>query len=112
TEGISCGSRTCPGWGSCNWSSACATTATQSRTCTVPVCRSGSCANESEMETQGCTRSTNGNTCEPVSCDPYGPCQPDGNCGGVQYATCRPRICSGGACSNGTAYTESRSCPR
>lgn len=82
-----CASTTCGSYGSCGgFSSTCAESGTQSRTCTDYTCNAGACTGANRTESQACTRNTDG-----VSC---------GNGFG-----CRVYVCSSGTCIVTTTCT-------
>ena len=65
TDGTSCGATTCGAWGACGgFADDCVETGTQNRTCTTYTCAAGSCGTAMMDESQGCTRSTNGYSCD------------------------------------------------
>lgn len=114
TEGSSCGSRTCGSYGACGWSSTCATSATQTRTCTTPVCRSGTCASEMSTESQACTRTTEGVSCGTETCSAWSACSGFAStCAttGTQTRTCMVPVCRGGGCAT-ESRTDTQSCTR
>lgn len=94
TTGASCGATSCTDWSACSgFGSICGETGSQDRTCTDYTCGGGSCGASMRMETQACTRDTDGRSClggDPCelfmcvdgSCDPQGPC--------TCYVDCRP----------------------
>jgi hypothetical protein len=65
TDGSVCGSTSCGGYGACDWADTCDESATQSRTCTDPVCMTGGCGSSMRSESTGCTRDTDGMSCGP-----------------------------------------------
>lgn len=113
TEGTSCGSTTCPGWGSCGYSSTCDESATQSRTCTARECRSGSCASIGVPQSQACTRNTDGTSCGTTTCTSYGACNYSSTCdeAASQSRTCTSYTCGSGSCRSSSS-PQSRSCTR
>jgi hypothetical protein len=102
TNGVSCGSTTCGGYGGCQ-GSGCATTGTKYRTCTDYVCSGGSCVGQnysnstscprsiacSAGATQGCAATVPDSECPPV-CGP--PCAHSGQ------MTCAADCSGFGAC--------------
>lgn len=93
TDGTACMPTMNGSWGGCGgYSNVCDTTGTQSRTVTTHTCVSGSCASSAAPESRGCTRSTNGASCN------------DGN------ACTGPDRCSGGTCSDTPAMAEHSTC--
>lgn len=63
TDGTTCASTTCDGYGACDYAGACDEDATQSRTCNDFRCGSGSCAPSARGESQPCSRDTDGASC-------------------------------------------------
>ncbi len=115
TNGTACGT-SCGGWGTCMYASTCATSGTQTRTCTDSTCSGGTCtAGAPRMEMQSCgTRMTNGVDCG-TSCGLWGACggfTSDCDQTGTESRTCTPRTCSAGSCVTGSASSENRSCSR
>jgi hypothetical protein len=115
TDGVGCGATTCDAFGSCGgYTSTCDETGTQSRTCTDRVCSAGSCAGVARSESQSCTRSTMGVTCDVTTCGSYGSCGGYAStCDetGSQSRTCTDYECAGGGCAPQTR-SESRGCTR
>lgn len=116
TEGDSCAASTCASWGTCGgFSGTCGESGTQSRSCSVGECRSGTCTARAYSETQACTRDTDGTACGVASCGAWSACSfESGTCDetGTQTRTCRPSVCVDGSCGLGTATTETQSCSR
>lgn len=113
-DGMSCGSSGCGGWGGCDYSDACDESASQSRTCTDPVCMGGSCVNSMRDERQPCSRSTGGMGCGAGSyCDGWGSCDYSDACDqdGTQTRTCHDFRCGGGSCRD-SPRGESQGCSR
>lgn len=113
-DGVSCGSTSCGGWGSCDYTGTCDESASQSRTCTDRVCAGGACADSSYGESRGCSRSRAGTTCGAGSyCDRWGSCNYSGECdeSASQMRTCHDFACGGGSCSDSPS-SESRGCSR
>jgi hypothetical protein len=108
TDGVSCGTRTCPALGACNYANTCATSATASRTCTDHVCADGKCTDKPAMESQPCSRSTGGIQCSGDTYSGYGSCQYANNCstGGTKYRTRYYHDCGNSICGS-TAYSDS-----
>ncbi len=115
TDGMSCGTTSCPGFGACGgFSGTCGTTGTQSRTCTDLTCSGGSCAPVMRVETQGCARSTDGTSCMATSCGGFGACGGFADTcanAGTQSRTCTDYTCGSGSC-NGATRTDTQGCTR
>jgi hypothetical protein len=116
TDGVSCGATVCSSFGACTFASECATTGSQSRTCTDSVCARGACGLTTRTESAACSRaSTDGLSCRPGTvCDPWGLCGGfSTTCDetGTETRRCTTYSCSAGLCS-GTAMTESQACTR
>lgn len=98
TDGTVCMSPSVPAWGACTgFSSTCDETGSQSRTRTDFTCMTGSCSGTMMLESQSCTRNTEGNVCEDFAsciignCN-NGSCSGGGGCGAGQVC-CEPPIC-------------------
>lgn len=115
TDGASCGATSCTGWGPCGgFADTCATTGTQTRTCTDYACSGGGCGTTMRTESQSCSRgSTDGSSCGGSSCGPYGACSFGDACttSGSQTRTCTDYVCSGGSCTMGNR-DETTGCSR
>ncbi|TXD36190.1 hypothetical protein FRC98_13790 [Lujinxingia vulgaris] len=114
--GNSCGTSTYTGWGSCGgYANTCDTTGTQSRTRTDYKCNSsGTCTTSTATETQGCTRSTNGNSCGTTVYGTYSACGGYSNsCDetGTKSRSVTTYSCSSGNCSSSTT-TQTVGCSR
>lgn len=115
TENMSCGMSVCGGFSSCDYAGTCDEAAMRTRSCTDPVCQSGSCGTvtRTEVDTSGCTRSTDGNGCGGgSSCGAWGTCTPGSDvCSlvGTQQRTCTDQTCAAGACGT-SASSEMQSC--
>jgi hypothetical protein len=109
TDGVSCGARTCPAFGACNYTDVCDTSATQTRTCTDHVCAAGKCTDKAAApDTQNCSRSTGGIQCSGDTYSQYGGCQYANNCStsGTRYRTRYYHDCGNSICGS-TAYSDS-----
>jgi hypothetical protein len=109
TDGVSCGTRTCPAFGACNYTDVCDTSATQSRTCTDHVCAAGKCTDKpAAPESQNCSRSTGGIQCSGDTFSSYGGCQYANSCStsGTRYRTRYYHDCGNSICGS-TAYSDS-----
>jgi hypothetical protein len=107
---VSCGGTSCDGWGACDFGGdPCRTNGTQTRLCHDPVCQGGGCGETTHTESQACSRATDGASCGGPECGSFdctgglGEYQCDQD--GYTQASCRDRICSGGACGYGSYYT-------
>lgn len=111
-ENNECGTRTCDGYGGCNYSGQCDEDATQERTCTERRCRSQVCSDVDVTESRGCSRSTAGQDCG-SSCDGWGGCDWADECDedSERARTCYDRTCNGGTCRTSTR-TETDPCGR
>jgi hypothetical protein len=110
TDGASCGSTSCDGWGTCNFGSTCATEGTQDRTCYDPICSGGGCAMRSRTESRGCSRATDGTSCGASVCSAFsctaGFGEYDCDQDGFEERTCNDPVCGGGTCQPGAARVE------
>jgi hypothetical protein len=77
TEGSSCGTGSCGGYGPCDYGDECDNAAVQMRTCSDPVCHSGVCMVDVRPESQSCSRVTTGMSCG-TGC--AGTCTASGTC--------------------------------
>jgi len=77
TDGTSCGTGSCGGYGTCDYGDVCDNMAVQMRTCGDPVCHSGGCMVDVRTESQPCSRVTTGTACG-VGC--VGTCNASGSC--------------------------------
>jgi hypothetical protein len=103
-EGLVCGAATtCGAFDACaGFSSTCDSSGTHTRTCTDFTCMAGTCGGTDRADTQGCTVSTDGNTCGSSTVTGCGPCtggsnngcSPDGN----QTCTCTAFKCVSDSC--------------
>ncbi|MGM0578075.1 MAG: hypothetical protein ACQEXJ_20290 [Myxococcota bacterium] len=114
TQGDSCGSTDCDGWGSCDgFASTCDESGERSRTCTEYTCSGGQCQSDSYTETDSCSRNTDGTSCGSncgswSSCGDFSsPCDETGQ----RTRTCTESVCSGGQCET-SSFTETDSCSR
>ncbi len=94
----------------------CISTGEHSRTCTDFHCGAGgTCEGTDRMETEGCTRDTEGVTCGADDCVD-GPCEflGDPTCGevGSFQRICTPRVCGGEVCGDGTPTVTDVGCTR
>jgi hypothetical protein len=117
TDGTSCGSTSCGGWGGCGgFEDTCDQDGTRSRTCWQRRCSGGGCADVNPYsDTQGCSRSTDGTSCGPDQCGSFGLCGGFTDAcdeSGTQSRTCNPQVCGDGACGLGGGYTEMQDCTR
>lgn len=90
TSGMSCGARSCGGWGGCDYADDCDQDGQESQTCTDYACSGGTCRGTSTRMTRDCMRSTEGQTCgsNPTYCG-----RPT-NC----------HVCRGGSCAVNTPH--------
>lgn len=118
TTGTECVAASCGTWSACSYGSTCAESGSRTRTCTnAQTCASSSCSGGGGTyeDSDACARSTAGTMCEAAICTVWSACGGfDDECdiSGTQTRTCTPRVCSGGGCTNGTAYTDSQGCSR
>lgn len=113
TDGSSCGAGSCGGYGGCTFPDACTESGTMSRMCTDLVCVAGACSGRPRSESAGCSRDTDGVTCNMTSCGAYGACDYTGACDDAanQTRTCTDYRCAAGSCA-GSMRTESMACTR
>ncbi len=114
TDGVSCMATSCGAFGACGgFASTCATSGTQSRTCTDYTCSGGTCAASApRTDTAGCSRTTDGTSCMATSCGAFGACPGYSDACSTsvsQSRTCTDYACSGGSC-NGTPRTDTQVC--
>ncbi len=90
TEGDDCnGGTTCPMFGNCIYEMGiCDESGSQTRTCTDNNCGSGACVAVNRNESQPCTRTTEGNTCD------FQDCGGGGGGGGIQEVCCAAGSCN------------------
>lgn len=115
TGGTMCGSTMTTGWSTCGgFSGTCDETGTQSRMVTTYTCASASCDADVTMESQSCSRSTNGSSCGSVTYGSWGSCGSYSNsCDetGSRSRSVFTPTCSSGTCSTVTT-SENGSCSR
>ena len=116
TNGTSCGAVSRGNWSSCRYANECSTSGSRTRTVTYRECSGGSCETrtETETDTAGCARLTNGTSCGATTETSWTAC---GNFSdvcdttGTQTRQVTTRICAGGSCQSNTTM-ESRDCTR
>jgi hypothetical protein len=124
TGGGLCAAGTCGEWRGCTYPSGCATTGSESRTCTADArCTGGACPAQTTFEeTRACSRVTEGTVCGVPSCgDWITACEPTSTSlyecptTGTHTRVCSPSHCdAAGACGPGgpvTMYEEVQPCP-
>lgn len=114
TDGDGCGTVTYGSWSTCSFSNTCDETGTQSRDVYTPTCSSGSCGTVTTSESRGCTRDTDGTTCQSTSYGTWGSCGGfSSGCDetGTENRTNTEYTCVSGSCQ-GSSVMESRSCTR
>ncbi|HJL02977.1 MAG TPA: hypothetical protein RMH85_34440 [Polyangiaceae bacterium LLY-WYZ-15_(1-7)] len=115
TDGVSCGTDGCGGWGSCGgFTGFCDETGTQSRTCTSFACSAGSCDSSSFLDTRACSRSRDGQSCGTTMTSAWGTCGGySGTCdeSGTQSRTVTTYSCASDSCRSSTE-TDVRECFR
>ena len=111
TESTVCAAPTVGAWSACNYASACAESAMQTRTVTTSTCHAGSCMSATSPESQACTRTTTSMSCGGVTMSAWSPCMASGcsTSGGMQTRTVTTPTCMGGACAM-TMTTETSTC--
>lgn len=112
-QDLECGQgNVCGAFGACGgFDGTCDSTGTQSRSCTMFTCQSGTCTGTDSTDTQACTRSTNGTTCattEVTGCDPCSNFSDICDETGTATCTCTDMVCMNDTC---TAVAP-RSCPQ
>jgi hypothetical protein len=116
TDGVSCGSTSCGGWGGCGgFADTCDQDGVETRSCTGYSCVAGACTPGPFDETRGCTRSTEGVGCGADNCGGFGGCGGfEDTCDqdGTRSRTCWQRRCSGGGCADVNPYTDTQGCSR
>lgn len=117
TMGVPCGAvRVEGGFGSCGgFATICDETGTRSQTVTTYACNgSGSCVGSDSMESESCSRDTDGTMCMADQTGAWRPCLVDSttdpcNEDGSQTRTVTSYECNAGSCE-GSSGSESRSC--
>lgn len=77
TDGVSCGSDVCGGWGGCTYAGDCDYSGTRTRTCQPQVCSGGACSlggGYDESDSSACDRNTDGWGCEDGNYCTYDSC--------------------------------------
>lgn len=100
-----CGTPTIGGWGPCeNAADACSYDGMQERTIVQPVCSSGSCVGStSTTESRGCTRDTDGDTCEDGDLCTSGDVCTGESCEPLTATTCNDgNVCTADSCDPST----------
>ena len=94
--GTECGTQSCGGYGSCEYSNACDETGTRTRSCAGPSCNaSGSCVNTTYTDTDPCSRNTTNLSCT------------GGVCNGGSCVECRlDSHCNPGVCTSNNVCVE------
>jgi hypothetical protein len=110
-----CLPRTCPAWGDCTYSTQCVESGSQARTCTDYTCNlAGECVQSNPIETQPCTRDTDGNTCGAGNtwCGSWGTCSYSSTCDETasQSRSCYRDGCVDGACGAVFTHSEAQNC--
>ena len=110
-----CGDVTYGDWSSCGgFGGTCGENGTRSRMVTTPTCTAGMCGTDTSMETEACTRDTDGNSCGSVTYGSWGSCGSySGTCDetGSRSREVRTPTCGGGTC-NTVITSQSGSCSR
>ncbi|NTX16312.1 hypothetical protein HUA76_36640 [Myxococcus sp. CA056] len=115
-NGTTCGTAQSGGWSTCGgFSGECGESGSRSRDVTTYACSSGQCQASTATQSEGCARTTSGNSCGPGSgTGNWGACGGfSGTCGesGSQSRSVTNYACSSGSCQ-GSSSTESRGCSR
>lgn len=108
-----CGTASTSSWGACDYGSTCDESATQTRSVMTPRCMAGVCTVETTMESQPCTRDTDGTSCGTTTYSSWGSCNWADACdeSASQSRTRTEHHCSSGTCASQN-FNESRSCSR
>lgn len=100
-------------FGACDWSSACDESAERRRTIMRFTCTGRVCVGRVDTETEGCARSTGGDTCGPTESGPWSDCSYTDVCDetATRERTVTRSTCGGGVCRT-TSPLESEPCTR
>ncbi|UJR86696.1 hypothetical protein [Sandaracinus amylolyticus] len=101
-------------WSDCEFAETCDVAGTRERHSRRFACTEGACVPDERIESEECTRDTEGTACAPAGCGEWSECGGfadacDGS--GEQTRTCTESVCAGGTCSV-TERTETQACVR
>ena len=105
---VACGGDTLTPWGLCDYADTCDEDATQTRTRTRYRCDQATCRPRPMMESQACSRDTDGDSCGENMYGAWSSCTYATECAesGSRTRSVTEQICTGGSCGTRPAGTE------
>jgi hypothetical protein len=100
-------------WSACGYADACSESAMRTRTNRTYACTDGACVPNDVVESDPCTRDTDGTSCGAGSCGAWGACDYADTCdeSATQRRTCTDLTCTAGTCAS-SPRTETMACSR